>query len=114
MWSLHFHFSFFSFHFSFIISRGVLVVLILSDEIRKVGLSFSEFHLVHSFSGVPMKEGLSSEHDSELFSDSLEHLLDGGGVTNESDGHLKSLRRNIADSRLDVVGDPLDEVGVVL
>ena len=91
-----------------------MVVLILSDEIRKVGLGFSELHLVHAFSSVPMKEGLPSEHDSELFSDSLEHFLDSSGVTNEGDSHLESLGRNIADSGLDVVGDPFYEVRVVL
>jgi hypothetical protein len=30
-----------------------------------------------------MEEGLSSEHSSELFSNSLEHLLNGGRVTDE-------------------------------
>jgi len=44
-----------------------------------------------------MEEGLSSEHSSELFSDSLEHLLDGSRVTNEGHGHLESLGRDITD-----------------
>ena len=61
-----------------------------------------------------MEESLSSEHGSELFTDSLEHFLDGGGVSEESYGHLESLGWDIADGRFDVVGDPLDEVRGVL
>ena len=61
-----------------------------------------------------MEEGLSSEHSGELFTNSLEHLLDGGGVTKEGNGHLESLWWDIANSRLDVVWDPLDEVRGVL
>merc|ERR1719275_182238 len=61
-----------------------------------------------------MKEGLSSEHLGELLSNALEHLLDSGGVSKEGDGHLKSLWWDIANGGLDVVGDPLNEVGRVL
>jgi len=71
--------------------------LILRDKIVHVGLGFSEFHLVHTFTGVPVEEGLSSEHSSELLSDSFEHLLDGSGVTKEGDSHLQSLGRDITD-----------------
>ena len=61
-----------------------------------------------------MEEGLSSEHSGELFSDSLEHFLDSGGVTKEGNSHLESLWWDIANSRFDVVWDPLNEVGGVL
>merc|ERR1719274_528330 len=61
-----------------------------------------------------MEESLSSEHGGELFSDSLEHLLDGGGVTKEGNSHLETLWWDIADSGLDVVGDRLNEVRGVL
>jgi len=61
-----------------------------------------------------MQESLSSEHGSELFGNSLEHLLDGGGVSDEGDGHLQTLGGNITDGGLDVVGDPLNEVAGVL
>ena len=61
-----------------------------------------------------MQEGLSAEHHGELLTDSLEHLLDGSGVTDERSGHLESLGRNVTHGTLDVVRDPLDEVGRVL
>jgi len=61
-----------------------------------------------------MEESLSSEHSGELLSNSLEHLLDGGRVTNEGHGHLESLGGDITDGGLDVVGDPLHEVRGVL
>merc|ERR1712195_300896 len=61
-----------------------------------------------------MEEGLSSEHGGELLSDTLEHLLDGGRVSEESDGHLESLGGDITEGRLDVVGNPLNEVRGVL
>jgi hypothetical protein len=44
-----------------------------------------------------MEESLSSEHSSELFSDSFEHLLDGSGVSNEGDSHLQSFGWDIAN-----------------
>merc|ERR1712109_226680 len=61
-----------------------------------------------------MEEGLSAEHGGELLADTLEHLLDGGGVSEEGHGHLETLGRDIADGGLDVVGDPLNEVRGVL
>ena len=89
-------------------------MLVLGNEIVHVGLSLGELHLVHTLSGVPMEESLSSEHGSELLTNSLEHLLDGGGVTEEGNGHLESLWWDIANSRLDVVWNPLNEVRGVL
>jgi hypothetical protein len=91
-----------------------LVLLVFRDQIVHVGFSFSEFHFVHAFTSVPVEESLSSEHSSELFRNSLEQFLDGSGVTNESDRHLQSLGRNVADRGFDVVGDPFNEVGRVL
>ena len=61
-----------------------------------------------------MEESLSSEHSSELLADSLEHLLDGGGVTEEGNGHLETLWWDIANSGLDVVWNPFNEVRGVL
>ena len=61
-----------------------------------------------------MEESLAAEHSSELLRNALEELLDGGGVANEGGGHFESAWRNVTDSGLDIVGDPLDEVGGVL
>ena len=97
-----------------LVRTGILVLLVLGDKIVHVGLSLSELHLVHTLTGVPVQERLSAEHHGELLTDSLEHLLDGSGVTDERSGHLESLGRNITHGTLDVVGDPLDEVGRVL
>ena len=69
--------SFLLLELALLLSGGVLVLLILRDEVVHVGLGFSEFHLVHTLTSVPVEESLSSEHSSELFSDPLEHLLDG-------------------------------------
>jgi hypothetical protein len=60
-----------------------------------------------------MQEGFSSEHGGELFGDSLEHFLDGGGVSDESDGHFQSFGGDIANGGFYVIGDPFDEVRTV-
>ena len=57
---------------------------------------------------------LAPEHRRELLGHALPHLLDGGGVAHEGGGHLEALGRDVAHGRLDVVRDPLDEVGRVL
>ena len=88
--------------------------MVLGDEVVHVGLSLGELHLVHTLTGVPVKESLSPEHSSELLGDPLEHLLDGSGVSDEGHGHLEALRRDIANGGLDVVGDPFHEVRGVL
>merc|ERR1740130_1615168 len=61
-----------------------------------------------------MEESLSSEHSSELLTNSLEHFLDSSGVTEEGNSHLKTLWWDIAYSRFDVIWDPLDEIRRVL
>merc|ERR1711865_1217363 len=108
--SLHFFFV----HLFLIFGGGVLILLIFRDEIVHVGLSLGELHLIHTFSSVPMEESLSSEHSSELFTNSLEHLLDGSGVSEESNSHLKTLWWDIANSGFNVVWDPLNEIRGVL
>merc|ERR1711988_769249 len=101
-------------HLLLILGGGVLILLILGNEIVHVGLSLGELHLVHTLSSVPMEESLSSEHGGELLTNSLEHFLDGGGVTEEGNGHLESLWWDIANSGFDVVWDPFNEVRGVL
>jgi hypothetical protein len=93
---------------------SLLVLLVLGDQIVHVGLGLSELHLVHTLTSVPMQESLAPEHGSELVTDTLEELLDGGRVTDKGGGHLEAAGRNGAEGGLDVVGDPLNEVGGVL
>ena len=99
---------------SLLLSGSILVLLVLRDEVVHVGLSFGELHLIHAFTGVPVKESLASEHRSELLGDALEHFLDSGGVADEGGSHLQPLRGDIADRRLDIVRNPLYEVRGVL
>jgi hypothetical protein len=93
---------------------GLLVLLVLGNQIVHVGLSLSELHLVHTLTSVPMQESLAPEHGSELVTNTLEELLDGGRVTDEGGRHLETTGWDGAESGLDVVGDPLNKVGRVL
>ena len=61
-----------------------------------------------------MEESLAAEHGGELLGDPLEEFLDGGRVADEGGGHLQPAGWDVADGGLDVVRDPLDEVGRVL
>ena len=94
--------------------RGLLVLLVLGDQIVHVGLCLSELHLVHTLTSVPMQESLAPEHGSELVADTLEELLDRSAVSDESGGHLEAAWWDGAKGGLDVVWNPLDEVGSVL
>mmetsp|Transcript_6783 Transcript_6783/g.6461 ORF Transcript_6783/g.6461 Transcript_6783/m.6461 type:complete len:209 (-) Transcript_6783:330-956(-) len=97
-----------------LIGGGVLVLLVLRNKIVKIGLSLSEFHLVHTLTSVPVEVSLSAEHKSKLISDTLPCLLDGGRVTNENTGHLESWRWDVTDGCLKVIRDPLNKVRRVL
>ena len=61
-----------------------------------------------------MKEGLPPEHSSELLRDPLEEFLDCRGVANEGCCHLEASWRDVTNSRLDIIRDPLHKVGRVL
>merc|ERR1719226_384366 len=76
---------------TFLLGRGVLVLLVLRDEVVHVALRLRELHLVHALTCVPVQERLSAEHGGEILSDAFEHLLDGGGVARERDSHLQAL-----------------------
>ena len=41
-----------------IVDGGLLVLLVLGDQVVHVGLGLSELHLVHTLASVPMKESL--------------------------------------------------------
>ena len=100
--------------FHVLIHGGILVLLVLRDQVVHVGLGFGELHLIHALAGVPMQESLATEHGSELLRDALEQFLDGGGVADEGGGHLQAAGRDVAHGGLDVVGDPFHEVAAVL
>merc|ERR1740121_270907 len=100
--------------FAFLLGGGILVLLVLGNQIVHVGFGFGEFHLVHTLTGVPVEERLAAEHASEVLSDTLEHFLDSSRVTQETDSHLETLRRDIANRGLNVVWNPLNKVGAVL
>ena len=48
--------------FVLIVNGRLLVLLVLRDKVVHVGLGLGELHLVHTLSGVPMEEGLATEH----------------------------------------------------
>ncbi|GBE59143.1 hypothetical protein BOVATA_006360 [Babesia ovata] len=97
-----------------VLNGGLLVLLVLADQVVHVGLRLRELHLVHALAGVPVKERLAPEHGGELLRHPLEHVLDGGGVADERDSHLQTLGRDVTHARLGVVWDPLHEVRAVL
>ena len=94
-------------------SRSLLVPLILSDQILHVRLRFRELHRVHTFLGVPVQERLPLKHGSELVVDTLGEFLNSGRASEEGNGHFHSEGGSVALSGEGVVGDPLDEVGMV-
>merc|ERR1711868_205517 len=74
-----------------ILSGSVLVLLVLGHKVVHVGLSLGELHLVHTLTSVPVEEGLTTEHASELLRHALPELLDCGGVAKEHGCHLETL-----------------------
>lgn len=70
----------------------------------------SELHLVHPLPCVPVQESFASKHGCKLFTNSLKQLLDSSAIANKCRGHLEPARRYVANSGLDVVRDPLDEI----
>lgn len=60
-----------------------------------------------------MQESFAPEHRVEHFRESLENLLNWGGVSDERTGHLHTVRWNFTDGRLDIVGNPVNEVAAV-
>ena len=102
------------FEFSLVLRSRLLVLLVLGHEVVHVGLGLGELHLVHALARVPVQERLAAEHGRELLRDALEQLLDGRAVADERCRHLQTTGWNVADCRLDVVWNPLDEVAAVL
>merc|ERR1719161_46709 len=108
--ALHVVLALFLIKLSLLLCCCILILLVLADQIIHVTFCLCEFHLIHSFSCVPMQECFAAEHCCEELSNSFEHFLNGCRITKESDCHLQALGRNVTDASLDVVGDPLNEV----
>merc|ERR1719228_98891 len=94
---------------------GVLLVLVLGDQVADVLVGLLELHLVHALALVPVEEGLALVHGTELGGQALEDALKGRGVGDEGARGGVVFGRDLDDGGLHVVGDPRNEVvGVVL
>merc|ERR1719284_1841863 len=96
--------------FIIVSKNGILLVLVLGNEIPDVLVRLLELHLVHALSLVPVEEGLPLVHSAELCGESLEDALERGGVGNEGARLLGVLGGHFNNGGLHVVGDPLNEV----
>ena len=114
LWGLGLLFILLLLKLTLLLSGGILVLLVLRDQVIHVALSLCELHLIHTFTSVPVEEGLAAEHGGELLRDALEQLLDGSAVTNEGTRHLQATGWDVTNRGLDVVGDPFNEVAAVL
>lgn len=77
-------------------------------------MRLTEFHLVHSLSSIPMQESFPPEHDNKLVTDTLEHFLNAGRVSDKGGAHLQSSGGDGAESGLDIIRNPLNEVARAL
>merc|ERR1719394_176061 len=62
---------------------GVLLVLVLGDQVAHVLVGLLELHLVHAFALVPVEESLALVHGAELGRQALKDALESRGVGNE-------------------------------
>ena len=60
-----------------------------------------------------MQESFPAEHSSKLFRNSLEDFLNSSRISNKGGGHFEAARRDVANSGLDIVGDPFNKVRAV-
>merc|ERR1712178_543903 len=95
-------------------NSGILLVLVLGDQVPDVLVGLLELHLVHALALVPVEEGLALVHGTELGGQALEDSLEGGGVGDEGARGFIIDWCALDDGGLLVVRDPLDEVVRVL
>merc|ERR1712048_387921 len=112
--SLHIILALFFVELPLFLSCGILILLVLGDEVVHIAFSFREFHFIHTFTGVPVQKGFAAEHRSEILCNTLAHFLDCCCISKECHCHLQSFGRDVTDSCLDVFGDPLNEIGRIL
>ncbi|RLW00441.1 hypothetical protein DV515_00008921, partial [Chloebia gouldiae] len=98
---------------SLLLSCGILVLLVLRDQVIHVALSLCELHLIHALARVPVQEGLSAEHRSELLRNAFEQLLDGRAVANEGGRHFEAARWNVTDCCLNVIRNPFNKIAAI-
>merc|ERR1712113_531802 len=77
--------------FALLLGCCILVLLVLADQIVHVTFGFGKFHLVHTFSRVPVQECFAPEHGREVLSHPLEHFLNCSTVSSEGNRHFQSL-----------------------
>merc|ERR1711904_419559 len=63
---------------TFFLGGRVLILLVLGNKIVHVALCFSELHLIHAFSSIPMKKSFPAEHCSKVLRHPFKHLLNRG------------------------------------
>merc|ERR1712014_337863 len=71
--------------FAFLLCGCISVLLILGYQVVHVAFGLGEFHLIHSFTSVPMQEGPAAEHSRKILCYTLEHFLNCCGITQEGD-----------------------------
>merc|ERR1712217_744298 len=67
---------------------GVLLVLVLGDQVADILVGLLELHLVHALALVPVEEGLALVHRAELGGQALEDALERGRVGHERERGL--------------------------
>merc|ERR1712204_102182 len=76
------------------VHHGVLLILILRDQIAHVLIGLLELHLVHSLAFVPMQESLALIHFREMRRNALENALNRRRIRHEGAAHRSALGRN--------------------
>merc|ERR1712038_1268169 len=82
---------------------GILLVLVLGDQVAHVLVGLLEFHLVHALALVPVEERLALVHGAELGGQALKDALERGGVGHEGAARLEVLGRDLDNGGLLVV-----------
>lgn len=94
-------------------SSGVLILLVLRNQVVEVTLRLRELHFIHALPCVPVEESLAPEHQRELLTDPPEDLLNGRVVADEGGGHLEASGWDVTHCHFDIMGDPVHKVVVV-
>merc|ERR1712087_1025913 len=80
------------------VHHGILLILILGDQIAHILIGLLELHLVHALALISMQERLALIHFRELRADALENALNRRGIRHEGAAHRRTLGRNSDDT----------------